>query len=203
MEIIKDTVSSAEEFFRRSGGILRTSEALALGIHPRTLYRLRDSGRVVRVSRGVFRLADLPELAEPDLVVVASRVPQAIVCLVSALSFHGITTEIPHEVYIALPRRVKRPRLDYPPLRTFWFSGRALAEGIETHEIDGVRVKIYGPEKTVADCFKFRHKVGLSVAIEALRLCRERKKSSPRTLLHYARICRVERIMLPYLEASG
>lgn len=98
---------------------------------------------------------------------------------------------------------MKRPRLDYPPLRVFWFSGAALTTGIETHEVDGISIKVYGPEKTVADCFKFRHKIGLDVAIEALRLCRERKGSTPRKLLHYARVCRVEQIMRPYLEAVG
>lgn len=193
----------AVTMFRKRGGMLRASEAIALGIHPRTLYRLRDENRLVTVSRGLYRLADLPELSDPDLVSVATRIPQAVICLISALAFHEITTEIPHEVSIALPRTVKRPRLDYPPLRVFWFSGDALTEGIEEHKIDGVKVRIYGPEKTVADCFKFRNKIGLDVAIEALKLCRERKGSTPRKLLHYARVCRVERVMRPYLEALG
>ena len=117
--------------------------------------------------------------------------------------FHEVTTEIPHEVSIALPRAVKKPRLDYPPLRVFRFSGEALTEGIEEHMIDGVTVKIHGPEKSVVDCFKFRNKIGLDVALEALKLCRERRGSTPRKLLHYARICRVERVMRPYLEALG
>jgi predicted transcriptional regulator of viral defense system len=203
MEAGRDAVQAAEAVFRAHGGMLRTSEAIALGVHPRTLYHLRDSDRLVLVSRGLYRLADLPELSEPDLVSVASRVPQAVICLISALAFHEITTEVPHEVYVALPRQVKRPRMDYPPLRVFWFSGPSLTSGIESSEVDSVSIKVYGPEKTVADCFKFRHKIGLDVAIEALRLCRERKGSTPRKLLHYARICRVEQIMRPYLEAVG
>ncbi|MEW6212668.1 MAG: type IV toxin-antitoxin system AbiEi family antitoxin domain-containing protein [Acidobacteriota bacterium] len=186
--------------FRERGGMLRASEAIALGIHPRTLYNLRDSGKLIQISRGLYRLAELEDLSEPDLAAVASRVPQAVVCLISALAFHNITTEIPHEVYIALPRHIKRPRMDYPPLRIFWFSGKSLTEGIETRNIDGVAVKIYCPEKTVADCFKFRNRVGLDVAVESLRLCVQ-KGASPRTLLRYARICRVEKIMMPYLEA--
>ncbi len=196
-------IKNAEALFRKHGGMLRTSEATALGIHPRTLYRLRDENRLVTVGRGLYRLADLPELSEPDLISVATLIPQAVICLISALAFQEITTEIPHEVSIALPRTVKRPRLDHPPLRVFWFSGESLTEGIEDHKIDGVKVKVYGPEKTVADCFKFRNKIGLDVAIEALKLCRERKGSTPRKLLHYARICRVERVMRPYLEALG
>ena len=196
-------LEDAVTMFRKRGGMLRASEAVALGIHPRTLYRMRDENRLVTVSRGLYRLADLPELSDPDLVSVTTRIPQAVVCLISALAFHEITTEIPHEVSIALPRTVKRPRLDHPPLRVFWFSGESLTEGIEEHKIDGVKVRIYGPEKTVADCFKFRNKIGLDVAIEALKLCLGRKGSTPRKLLHYAHICRVERVMRPYLEALG
>lgn len=203
MRIEQNGLESAESLFRQHGGMLRASEAIALGIHPRTLYQMRDENRLVTISRGLYRLVDLPELSEPDLIPVATRIPQAVICLISALAFHEITTEIPHEVFIALPRTVKKPRLDYPPLRVFWFSGDALTAGIEEHKIDGVPVKVYGPEKTVADCFKFRNRVGLDVAIEALKLCRQRKGSTPRKLLHYARICRVERIMRPYLEALG
>lgn len=203
MKSQQNGLKSAEGVFRKHGGMLRASEAIALGIHPRALYRLRDENRLVTVSRGLYRLADLPELSDPDLVSVATRIPQAVVCLISALAFHEITTEIPHEVSIALPRTVKKPRLDHPPLRVFWLSGESLTEGIEEHKIDGVKVRIYGPEKTVADCFKFRNKIGLDVAIEALKLCIERKGATPRKLLHYARICRVERIMRPYLEALG
>jgi len=195
------TDNHAETVFRRHRGVLRTSRALALGIHPRTLYRLRDSGRLVSVSRGVYRLADLPEPSQPDLVVVATRVPQAVVCLISALSFHGITTQVPHEVQIALPRGRRSPRLGHPPIRVFRLTGKAFSEGVETHSVEGVPVRIYGPEKTVADCFRFRNKIGLDVAVEALKLCRQRKRMSIRTLLHFARIDRVERVIRPYIEA--
>lgn len=191
----------AEAAFRRHLGVLRTSHALKLGIHPRILYRLRDAGRLVSVTRGVYRLAELPEPSHPDLLVVARRVPQAVICLISALSFHGLTTQIPHEVHIALPRRTRCPRLDHPPLRVFLMTGAAYSEGIETHSIEGVPIRVYGPEKTVVDCFKFRNKIGIDVAVEALRLARERKRVTPRALLQYARLCRVERVMRPYLEA--
>lgn len=191
----------AETIFRRHRGVLRTSHALKLGIHPRILYRLRDSGRLVSVTRGVYRLAGLPELSQPDLLVVASRVPQAVICLISALSFHGITTQVPHEVHIALPRGARYPKLDHPPTRVFLMTGAAYSAGIETHFIEGVEIRVYGPEKSVADCFKFRNKIGMDVALEALRLARERKHVTPQALLHYARLCRVERVMRPYLEA--
>jgi predicted transcriptional regulator of viral defense system len=126
----QNSLETAETLFRKHGGILRASEAIALGIHPRTLCRLRNENRLVTVSQGLYRFADLHELSDPDLVSVAARIPQAVICLVSALAFHEITTEIPHEVSIALPRTVKRPRLDHPPLRIFWFSGDALSEGV-------------------------------------------------------------------------
>ena len=191
----------AETIFRRHKGVLRTSHALKLGIHPRVLYRLRDSGRLVFVTRGVYRLANLPEPSQPDLLVVASRVPQAVICLISALSFHGITTQVPHEVQIALPRRTRYPRLAHPPTRVFLMTGSAYSEGIETYSTEGIQLRVYGPDKTVVDCFKFRNKIGLDVALEALRLARERKRATPRSLLHYARLCRVDRVMRPYLEA--
>jgi predicted transcriptional regulator of viral defense system len=191
----------AQELFRQRGGTLRTTEALRLGIHPRTLYALRDAGVVLQLSRGLYRLADLPPMANPDLMIVARRLPQAVICLVSALAFHDLTTQVPHTVDVALHSGSGRPALDYPPLRTFWFSGPAWSEGVDTYQLDDTPVRIYGPEKTVADCFKFRHKLGMDIALEALRLYRKRRDFRIETLLRYARICRVEKIIRPYLEA--
>lgn len=198
---VQENIRRAEDIFRRHGGLLRTSKALALGVHPRTLYELRDAGRLVQISRGVYRLADLGEIEDPDLVTVAVRVQKAIICLISALHFHKITTQIPHAVDVALPRGAKSPRLDHPPLRVFRFSQAALSVGVETHTVGTVSVRIFNPEKTVADCFKFRNKIGLDVAVEALKLCLERRWSRPQELLCYARICRVQEVMRPYLEA--
>jgi predicted transcriptional regulator of viral defense system len=191
----------APELFRLHGGTLHTAEALRLGIHPRTLYALRDAGVLLRLSRGVYRLADLPPLANPDMVIVAQRLPNAVICLVSALAFHELTTQIPHAVDVALGAGSARPTLDYPPLRTFWFSGLAWNEGREVHHLDDTPVRIYCPEKTVADCFKYRHKLGMDIALEALRLYRKRRDFNVGTLLRYARVCRVEKVMRPYLEA--
>jgi predicted transcriptional regulator of viral defense system len=191
----------ALDIFRQHGGTLHTHEALRLGIHPRTLYALRDSGALQQLSRGLYRLADLPPLSNPDLVIVARRLPQAVICLVSALDFHGLTTQIPHTVDVALRSGSGRPALDYPPLRTFWFSGPAWSEGIEVHQVDETPVRIYGPAKSVADCFKYRRKIGPDVALEALRLYRRRPGFQVDVLLQYARICRVERVVRPYLEA--
>ena len=191
----------ALDLFRQHGGTLRTAQALRLGIHPRTLYALRDSGALQRLSRGLYRLADLPPLSNPDLVLVARKVPQAVICLISALAFHELTIQVPHAVDVALRSGSARPTLDYPPLRTFWFSGPAWSEGVAVHQIDDTPVRIYGPEKSVADSFKYRRKIGLDVAVEALKLYRQHREFDVGKLLHCARICRVEKVIRPYLEA--
>ena len=187
--------------FEMHGGILRTAEALRAGIHPHTLYAMRDAGKLERISRGVFRLAEMPPLENPDLVIVAKRVPNGVICLISALAFHDLTTQVPHEVHLALPRGAGEPHLDFPPIRTFHFTGKSFIEGIETHRLDGVPVRVYSPEKTLADCFRFRNRIGLDTAIEALRLYRERRSVKVDDLLRFAAICRVAKVMRPYLEA--
>ena len=187
--------------FRQHHGTLRTKEALELGIHPRTLYTLRDAGVLQQLSRGLYRLADLPPLANPDLVIVARRIPHAVICLISALAFHDLTTQIPHKVDVALSSGSAMPVIEYPPLRLFRFSGSAWSEGVTVHRIDETPVRVYEPAKSVADCFKFRHRLGLDVALEALRLYREDKRFSVDSLMHYARICRVQTVIRPYLEA--
>jgi predicted transcriptional regulator of viral defense system len=187
--------------FDQNGGILRTSQALELGIHPRDLYAMKSKKVIESLGRGLYRLSKLPSLAKPDLTTAASKIPQGIVCLISALAFHDLTTQIPHEVYIALRKGAEKPRLHFPPARFVWLSSEAFESGIETHTIDGIAMKIYSPEKTVADCFKFRNKIGLDVAIEALKFCRQRKRSSVDSLMKYARVDRVEKVMKPYLEA--
>jgi len=191
----------AVSVFKKHGGILRTALALRAGIHPSTLYAMRDAGTLEVVSRGVYRLAGNKPLGNPDLVTIATRVPNGVFCLISALAFHEITTQIPHEVHVALPRGAEEPRLDHPPIKTYRFSGEAFTEGVETHELDGVSVRIYNPEKTLADCFKFRNKVGLDTAVEGVRLYRERRIIKVDDLMRYAAICRVEKIIRPYLEA--
>ena len=200
-QVDRETFRKAGVVFRRHGGLLKTTDALQAGIHPRTLYAMRDAGFLEQLSRGLYRLADMPALGSPDLVSVALKVPGGVICLISALSFHEITTQIPHEVYVALVRGARAPRLDYPPLRVFRFTGKAFTEGVEDHEIDGVSARIYSPEKTLTDCFKYRNKIGLDTALEALRLYRQRTPIKVEALIEFAGICRVEKVMRPYLEA--
>jgi predicted transcriptional regulator of viral defense system len=201
LNVSADKANEAAEIFREHGGLLRTTEARELGIHPRVLYYLRDTGRLRRLSRGVYRLADLPPMDHPDLAVVAARAPEARISLLSALAFHELTTEIPHEVYVTLPRGQRAPSLDHPPLRVFHVSGDALTTGVEHYNMEGVDVSIYNPAKTVADCFKFRGQIGTSIAVQALRSYLEKRTSSVADVLRYGRFCRVDRVMQPYLEA--
>ncbi|HMM79238.1 MAG TPA: type IV toxin-antitoxin system AbiEi family antitoxin domain-containing protein [Pyrinomonadaceae bacterium] len=190
----------AIKILQSHGGALRTSDILGLGIHPRTLYELRDTGRITQITRGVYQLSDEPTAENIELIAAAMRVPDGVICLISALSFHRITNEVPHEVYLAIPKGRQKPRLDFPPLRVFRFEPEAYSSGVEQHAIEGTSIKVYSMEKTVADCFKFRNRIGLDVALEALRLC-IRNKGSRKKILEFARVCRVERVIRPYLEA--
>jgi len=198
--LMNHSIELACRVFKANKGILRTKEALKAGIHRRTFYAMRQAGLIVCISRGFYRLANLPPLQNPDLATVAKRIPQGVVCLVSALSFHGLTTQIPHEISIAIPRSAWFPHLDYPPLKIHRFDKASLKSGVETHAIDGIDVRVYSPEKTLADCFKFRNKIGMPVFLEALRTYRHRNKPNFDKVLEYARICRVERLIKPHLE---
>ncbi len=195
--------ATVQQIFARGGGTMRAGEALAAGIHSRTLTALRDAGALTQLSRGVYRWAALPMIDDPDLVVVAKRIPKAVVCLISALAMHGLTTQIPHVVHLALPRTARRPVLDHPPIEVHRFSTAIFAAGITTVEHSGTPIRVYGPEKTLADCFRFRNHVGLDVVVEALRAYRSRRGASLQRVLEFARICRVEAGMRPYLEATA
>jgi predicted transcriptional regulator of viral defense system len=196
-QILRD----AEAAFRRHSGTLRTSEAIAEGIHPRTLYRMRDLGLIEALSRGLYHLAEhqLPE--QPDVVAIAHKIPAAVIALVSALDLHGLTTRIPDAVYIALPRHVKTPRLHYPAIRTVHLSGLAMEAGIEEQVLGGTTVRVFSVAKSVADCFKFRSLVGTDYAVEALREAMRSRNATAGEIMQFARIDRVSAIIRPYLEA--
>jgi predicted transcriptional regulator of viral defense system len=198
---VPKAIRSPESIFRKRGGVLRMSEALAAGLNRRNLYALRDAGTITQLSRGVYRLASLPELEAPDLVTVAARIPAGVVCLISALAYHELTTQVPHAVDIALLRGAEKPRIEYPPVSVHWFSGLAFTSAIETPTVDGQKLRVYSAEKSVADAFKYRSKLGLDVALEALKAWRRRRRVGIERLLEQARVCRVERVMRPYLEA--
>lgn len=202
MPIREAGLVKARQVFAKHQGMLRTGEAIRLGVHPRTLYALRDRGEIEQVARGIYRLSTTPALTSPDLVAVALRIPRAVICLISALVHHGLTTQVPHTVDVALPGHAQIPKLDSIPLRVFWYSEPSFSAGVESTSIDGVAVRIYSPEKSIADCFKYRNKIGLDVAVQALRTYRERtRRPNLKALSKFARVDRVENVMRPYLEA--
>lgn len=182
-------------------GTVTTRQVVAAGMHRQVLTRMVEEGQLERVSRGVYSVPDRPVTEHHGLALVAAAVPEGVVCLLSALAFHEIGTQLPHEVWIALDRRTHPPQLQYPPLRIVLFTGDALTEGIEEHKIEGRTVRIYGAAKTVADCFKYRNKIGLDVALEALREGWTARAFTMDEIEHSAAICRVSRVMKPYLEA--
>lgn len=185
---------------RRAKSVTRQDIAAA-GIHTQTLSRLVKDGALERVSRGRYRLPDAPVTEHHGLALVASAVPKGVVCLISALNFHQIGTQLPAAVWIALDRRTRRPALRFPPLHVVRFGGPALSQGVESHRIEGTTVRVYNVAKTLADVFKYRNKIGLDVALEALREAWQARRFTMGEIHRYARVCRVERVMRPYLEA--
>jgi predicted transcriptional regulator of viral defense system len=194
-------VRAATEIFRRYDGTMRTNQAADAGIHYTTLYWMRDMGLLERLTRGVYRLAEMGSPGKHDVVSVLARSPGAVLCLVSALDFHGVGTQIPSAVNIAIGRKAREPHFDYPPVRVYRMSGPALDEGIEEHVLDGVTVRVFSEAKTVADCFKFRNKIRLDVAIEALQETVRARRVAPAEIMRFAQIDRVAKIMRPYLAA--
>jgi len=185
----------------RRRALILAADVTRAGIHSQVLTRLVRAGRLERVARGLYRVAGRAVAEHHGLVLAARAAPRGVVCLLSALSFHGIGTEVPFEVWLAIDRRARAPLLRQPPLRVVRFSGGALTEGIETHRIEGQSVRVYGVAKTLADLFKYRHKVGLAVALEALREAWRDRRFTMAALTRHARTCRVERVMRPYLES--
>lgn len=197
------TTSHADRVLRlvRRRGLLRTRDLTGENIPRATLSRLLASGKLEQVSRGLYSIPGQSRSAQHQLSEIALRSPKGVFCLLTALRFHDLTTQSPHEIWLAIPNKGHPPKLDYPPLRIVRFSGPALGKGIENHVVDGISIRVYSVAKTVADCFKYRNKIGLDVALEALRECRREKRASNDELWRYAKICRVAVVMRPYMES--
>jgi predicted transcriptional regulator of viral defense system len=195
------TAERALDIFRANGGVLKTQRAIKLGIHPRTLYALRNDALLERLDRGLYRITNAKPLDNPDFVTVALKVPKGVICLISALAFHHMTTQVPHAVYLAIAANDQAPALRHPPLRLFWYSQATFEDGVTAIVMDSVHVRIYSAERTLADCFKYRNKIGIDVCVEALNLYRRRGRMKLDSLEHYAKLCRVERVIKPYMEA--
>jgi len=182
-------------------GVLRPRDLDAHGI-PRTyLSRLLAAGKLRRIGRGLYILPGSTVSEHRSLAEACKRVPKGVLCLLSALRFHELTTQAPCEVWLAIGEKAWRPRMDYPPLRIVHFSSAAIESGVEKHQIEGVTISVFAPAKTVADCFKYRNKVGLDVAVEALRDCWRSRRCTMDELWKYAKVCRVQNVMRPYLES--
>jgi len=195
--------SKADEALKiiRKKGILRPKDLDAYGIQREYLKRLCDRGFIIKSGRGLYTLKETDATEHHSLAEACKKVPHGVICLLSALHFYEITTQLPFEVWIAIDNKARQPKTDYPPLRVVRFSGNSLNSGIEKHMIEGVTVRVYNPAKTTADCFKYRNKIGLDVALEALRDCWENKRCTIDQLWEYAQICRVSNVMRPYLES--
>jgi predicted transcriptional regulator of viral defense system len=189
-----------QSLFRRTA-TARSRDLVAAGLARSELSRMVAAGRLIRIARGLYAAPGYQSGEHAALVTVAKRAPGTLFCLLTALRFHDLTTQSPSEVWIAIDNKGHPPRLDYPPLRAVRFSGAALAAGVETHRVDGTPIRVTGVAKTVADCFKFRNKIGLDVALEALREARRAKKANADELWRFAKLDRVANVMRPYLEA--
>ena len=198
---MSDNFQTVIKIFQKHNGVMKSSQLFRLGVQPRILYAMRDNGLVIQEGRGLYRLANEQVWSDPDLAVVSLLIPKGVICLISALYFHQITTQIPHEVYVALPKDSEKPRIKYPPTRFFWISPAPFKAGIEKYKIDNVSIQVYSVAKTIADCFKFRNSIGVDTALEALREGLRRKKATLNEIQRFAQIDRVEKIMQPYLEA--
>jgi len=185
----------------RRAGVLRPRDLDVHDLPREHLIRLYRAGKLHRIGRGLYVAADADPTEHRTLAEVCKRVPSGVVCLLSALQFHGLTTQMPHQVWLALKKDAREPKEPSLPIRTVRVSGEAFSAGVEEHDVEGVRVKVYNPAKTVADCFKFRNKIGLDVALEALRDCRGQHLCTSDDLWNYAKVCRQTKVMQPYLEA--
>lgn len=182
-------------------GAFTIAEARQIGLSPRTLQNLIEAGEVTRLSRGVYQVTDIVNAPSPEYAVISKRVPSGVICLISALYHHELTTEIPRTVHVAIPRNDPVPRIDYPAVRFFRMSPRPFEAGIERVTVGRVSIRIYSPEKTIADAFKYRNTFGLDLGIEALKAFLSRRGSRPGKVLEMAKICRVAKIIRPYMEA--
>lgn len=192
----------AQQVLKRLG-IARSRDLEYAGVSRTQLRRLIERGLIERVGRGLYGLPGAARTERHHLAEAARRVPGGVVCLLSALRFHGLTTQNPFEVWMAIDRKAWRPRLDHPPLRLVHLSGPALREGVEEHDVGGVAVRVFSAAKTVADCFKFRNKIGADVAVEALRDYRRLHPKRLEAVWRFAEVDRVTRVILPYMEAIG
>lgn len=187
-------------FFKKRRGLASYAEIKEAGFNKALIKVSLNSGRIQKVDRALYELSEGISVSNPDLVAVSIKSPKGVVCLVSALAFHGATTEIPQFVAIAIPRGAHANKIKYPPVKFYRFASKSWEAGIEEHIVEGHKIKVYNLAKTIADCFKFRNKIGMDVVREALKAAITEKKTVPKEIMKYAKICRVDKIIKPILE---
>lgn len=197
-KVIRD---KAIEIFKFHGGILRSSKAIKEGIHPRILYELRNQGIIEELQRGLYALTDLPDIEDPDLVAISKIIPDGVICLTSALYFHRLTVQIPRWIDIAVKRKYVPPKVKHPPIQIHWFSDKFYKLGIEKYNFGGAEIKIYSREKSIVDCFRLRKKIGIDIAVEALKNYLKQDNLNINLLLDFAKESRVIKLLEPYIQA--
>ena len=188
-------------FFQSHSGVARFSAILKAGFHPDSLSALEKEGKVEKIARGLYRITNYTPGSHPDLVIASLRAPKGVICLLSALSFYEVTNEIPKYVDLAIPQGTHANRIKYPPVKFYRFASKAWKTGIEKHEVESHQIRVYSLAKTIADCFKFRNRIGMDIARDALRVAITEKGIKPKEIMEYAKICRVDSIIKPILEA--
>ncbi|MBW2409511.1 MAG: type IV toxin-antitoxin system AbiEi family antitoxin domain-containing protein [Deltaproteobacteria bacterium] len=190
----------ALDYISQIGGLIRTRDALKIGIHRRTLYGLWEEGSLIQLSRGLFQLADLNRPPGAHLAEISKKAPSAIICLKSALALHELSDQEPDAVWLAVERKTRKPVFEHPPVKPFFFSGEMFYRGVQTLTVMNQAVRVYNAPKTVIDCFRWHKKVGLDSAIQAARVYLARRDASPSELMRYAKICKIESRFHPYLQ---
>lgn len=189
-----------KNFLKKNGGLASYADIIGAGFNKAFLKHILNSGRIQKIDRGVYRLSKGTTLSNPDIVVALIKIPKGVVCLLSALAFHEATNEIPHFVDIAIAQGAHANKITYPPVRFYRFAPITWKAGIETYKVEGHKIRVYNLAKTIADCFKFRNKIGIDVARNALKVAVNEKKVSPKEIMRYAKICRVDSVIKPILE---
>ena len=189
------------DFIKKRGGLAGYAEIIEAGFNKVILKAVLNSGQIQKIDRGLYRLSEGSLLSNPDVVAASIKVPKGIICLLSALFFHEATSEIPRYVDIAIPRGTHANRIKYPPVRFYRIAPNVWEAGLEEHEIEGHRIRVYSLARTIVDCFKFRNKIGMDVARDALKVAVTEKGIKPKEVMRYARVCRVDSIIKPILEA--
>lgn len=198
---MRDNEKEFIKYFRKKGGLAGYSEIIKAGFSKVLLKTILNSGRIEKIDRGLYKLSDGVTLSNPDFAMASIKIPKGVVCLLSALAFHEVTNEIPRYVDIAIPRGVHENKIKYPPVKFYRFASESWKAGIEEHEINGRKIRVYNLAKTIADCFKFRNKIGMDVVRAVLKTAINEKGIKPKEIMRYSKICRIDNIIKPILEA--